>query len=146
MLNFVECHSLLSHGGDKTDVPAMIYGNVQYNEDTISEDKSVNMAFKYGEDDTNENKPGTRFNNPIQKQTYYYISNHECFNGWTNFIEEYVELSNGSYATSDGYRRNIGYSDSNPGNWGMNSVKFSIPPIDNLRRDADTQKIQSPQQ
>lgn len=143
VLNFVECHSLLSHGGDKTDVSAMIYGNVQYNEDTISEDKSVDMAFKYGEDDTNENKPGTRFNNPIQKQTYYYISNHECFNGWTNFIEEYVELSNGSYATSDGYRRNIGYSDSNPGNWGMNSVKFSIPPIDNLRRDADTQKIQS---
>ena len=29
VFNFIECHSLLSHGGKKTDTPAIIYSNVQ---------------------------------------------------------------------------------------------------------------------
>ena len=145
VLNFVECHSLLSHGGKKTDVPAIIYGNTQQMEDSM--DKNGKKQFRYNSEDNvkdeeKTNKWGSRFNNPVQRLTYYYISNNEYFNGWTNFIEEYVEISNGASSTNDGYRRNLGYNDYNPGDWGMSNVMFSIPPIDNLKRDSDTLKIQ----
>lgn len=132
VLNFVECHSLLSHGGEKTDVPAIIYSNVQQIEDSM--DKNGKKDFHY--------PSGTEYNNPIQKLTYYYISNNELFNGWTNFIEEYVEISNGASSTNDGYRRNLGYNDYNAGDWGMSNVLFSIPPIDNLKRNSDSLVIQ----
>lgn len=141
VLNFVECHRLLSHGGNKTDIPAIIYSSIQPNADSINDKGEKNEFYK---NDKNDGKNSVNsLNNPTQRITYYYISNNEYFNGWTNFIEEYVEITNGGYSTSDGYRRNVSYTDSNAGNWGMKTVKFSIPPIDNIMRNSETQNIES---
>lgn len=145
VLNFVECHSLLSHGGSKSDKPAIIYRNVQHNLDVVDKDgNKKELNIDTGTQPKNEKeKDEKKFRNAAQYLTDYFISNNEYYNGWTNYIEEYVELSNGSSSTTDGYRRNIGYCDSNVGNWGISNVKFSIPPIDNLKRESDTQKIMS---
>ena len=119
VLNFVECHSLLSHGGKKTDVPAMIY-----------------KCFPpYDEEKTNDEK--------YQKLSYYFITNNDKFNGWSNYIEEYQEIANGGSSLSDGFKTNVKYYDSNSGGWNMNECNFSIRPIDNMKRDVATQKILS---
>lgn len=138
VLNFVECHSLLSHGGKKTDTPAMIYVSYPPAElpdyDPDSEKTTQNqLPLMDGEDP---------LNNRFQKMSYYFLSNNEYFSGWTNFIEEYVELNNGHSSLSSGYGRHIIYDDSNRGKWGFGQSEFFIRPIDNLKRDSRTQKIE----
>ena len=141
VLNFVECHSLLSHGGQKTDVPAMIYKCYppqtvpDYNPERDGEKTTKNqLPLKDGDDP---------LFNQHQKLSYYYISNHEHFDGWSNYIESYHEISNGSSALSDGFKTHVNYSDSNVADWGFNTCDFLIRPIDNLKRDPMTQKIES---
>ena len=141
VLNFVECHSLLSHGGKKTDVPSMVYKCYppqtlpKYNEETDGEKTPENqLPLKKGDDP---------FYNQHQRISYYYISNHDHFKGWSNYIESYQEISNGNSALSDGFKTHVNYSDSNVGDWGFNVCDFLIRPIDNLKRDSMTQKIES---
>lgn len=142
VLNFVECHSLLSHGGDKTDTPMMIYSN--YQQSSIpSVDKSENDGVnKNTSDQIHYNKDiGEKdYMNNSQKLSYYYISNHHFFKGWSNYIESYNEISNGYSSMDSGYRQHLVYSDSNSGGFGSN-VEYIIPPIDNLLRDESTQQI-----
>lgn len=126
VLNFIECHSLLSHGGLKTDVPAMIYNNYpQVDGDNM---------YTNGDEFSRNNH---------QKSSYYYISNNDFFDGWSNYIEEYTEINNGYSSLSDGYKSHITYSDSNTGGWGFTNCEFIITPIDNLERESSTQKIKS---
>ena len=140
VLNFVECHSLLSHGGSKTDTPAMIYkcypphelpdydpsqGKTPYNQ----------LPLKEGEDDP--------YNNQYQKVSYYFLSNNDYFDGWSNFIDEYHEISNGNSAISDGIKTHATYTDSNVGDWGFSNCDFVIRPIDNMKRETMTQKIEA---
>lgn len=139
VLNFVECHSLLSHGGQKTDVPAMIYKcfppyEVPPYDPEESKTTRNQLKVQDYEDDTN---------NSYQKLSYYFISNNEKFNGWSNFIEEYQEIANSGSSLSDGSKVNVKYTDSNNGGWMMRDCTFSIRPIDNLKRDVETQKIVS---
>jgi hypothetical protein len=140
VLNFVECHSLLSHGGSKEDIPSMIYRC--YPPQTLppfdpeKEKKTTEnqLPLKEGDDP---------LYNAHQKLSYYFISNHDHFNGWSNYIESYHEISNGNSALSDGFKTHVTYSDSNVEPWGFNVCDFLIRPIDNLKRDGATQKIQS---
>lgn len=140
VLNFVECHSLLSHGGSKEDVPSMIYRC--YPPQTLppfdpeKEKKTTEnqLPLKEGDDP---------LYNAHQKLSYYFISNHNHFEGWSNYIESYHEISNGNSALSDGFKTHVTYSDSNVEPWGFNVCDFLIRPIDNLKRDGTTQKIQS---
>ena len=140
VLNFVECHSLLSHGGSKEDIPSMIYRC--YPPQTLppfdpeKEEKTTEnqLPLKEGDDP---------LYNAHQKLSYYFISNHDHFNGWSNYIESYHEISNGNSALSDGFKTHVTYSDSNVEPWGFNVCDFLIRPIDNLKRDGATQKIQS---
>ena len=146
VLNFVECHSLLSHGGQKTDTPAMIYMSYPPYQAT--------NGYRAGEPKTPENqlpplkKTGDKekdetllFKNEYQQLSYYFITNHEKFMGWTNFIEEYHEIAESGSSLSDGFQANVKYTDSNDGGWGRSECNFYIRPIDNLKRDAATQKI-----
>ena len=140
VLNFVECHSLLSHGGLKTDVPAMIYNCFPPSEippfDPKTQEKTTRNQIKLDEyEDDLDNK--------LQKLSYYYLSNDDLFDGWSNYIESYQEITNGGVALSDGFRSHIVYNDSNTGNWGLSGCDFIIRPIDNLERETDTQKIKS---
>ncbi len=138
VLNFVECHSLLSHGGDKTDIPAMIYRAMPPTEippfDPETQEKTTKnqIPLKDGDDP---------LNNPHQKLSYYYLSNNDSFMGWTNFIEEYHEINNSNSSLSDGFRTYVNYSDTNQGDWDSETCEFHIRPIDNLLRDTSTQKI-----
>ena len=138
VLNFVECHSLLSHGGDKKDVPAMIYKcyppQTLPKFDPEKDDKTIEnqLPLKDGDDP---------LYNQHQKLSYYYISNHNHFDGWSNYIESYQEISNGNSALSDGFKTHVTYSDSNVEPWGFNVCDFLIRPIDNLKRDG-SQKIE----
>lgn len=140
VLNFVECHSLLSHGGKKTDIPAMIYNCFPPYElppfDPDKEEKTTKnqLPLKSYEED---------INNSYQKLSYYFISNNEKFNGWSNFIEEYHEISNTGSSLSDGFKVNVKYTDSNVGDWNITDCNFHIRPIDNMKRDVSTQKILS---
>lgn len=140
VLNFVECHSLLSHGGKKDDTPAMIYKCYPPQELPPYEpgtEKTTRNQLPLKEDDD-------ELNNTYQRLSYYFISNHYYFDGWSNFIESYQDISNGSSALSDGFRTHVTFSDSNvDNNFGAHVFDFLIRPIDNLRRDGDTQKIQS---
>lgn len=138
VLNFVECHSLLSHGGKKTDMPAMMYKSFP----------PSSLPEYHGEEKTTKNqlplgKNEDDMKNGYQKLTYYYLSNNEFFSGWTNFIEEYIEINNGQSSISDGYKTHVNYSDSNTDGWGFSVCEFNIRPIDNMRRDPLTQKIES---
>ena len=140
VLNFVECHSLLSHGGNKTDIPAMIYKAYPPQElpeyDPKDEKTTRNQLPLTDNDD--------EWDNMYQKLSYYFISNNEKYMGWTNFIEDYHEISNSNSSLSDGFRAHVRYTDSNPdGGWGISNCDFSIRPIDNLKRDPGTQKIQA---
>lgn len=141
VLNFVECHSLLSHGGDKTDVPAMIYNCYPPPElpnfDPKKEQKKTEnqIPLKDGDDP---------LHNTYQRLSYYFLSNHFFFNGWSNYIESYQDISNGGSSLSDGFRTRVDYSDSNNNpDWGISRCEFIIRPIDNLERDPATQKIKS---
>ena len=138
VFNFIECHSLLSHGGLKTGTPAMIYRsfpptslpNYTGGEKTTKNQLNLNP----GDDD---------LNNSYQKLSYYFLSNNDFFDGWSNFIEEYTEINNGYSSITDGYKSHIQYSDSNRSGWGFTECQFNIKPIDNLKRDYNTQEIQS---
>ena len=130
VLNFVECHSLLSHGGKKTDMPAMIYRNFPPSSVSSSGELPLN---KY-DDETY---------NPYQKLSYYFLSNNEFFSGWSNFIEEYTEINNTHTSLTDGYLHHIQYSDSNRGGWNNTVCEFNLRPIDNLKRNPTTQVIES---
>lgn len=139
VLNFIECHSLLSHGGKKTDVPAMIYRNfppVSLPPYSGGEKTTQNQLKTY-------NKSDTDTNNPYQKLSYYFLSNNEFFNGWSNYIEEYTEVNNSSTSLTDGYMTHVQYSDSNRDDWDMTVCEFNIRPIDNLQRESSSQKIKS---
>ncbi len=139
VLNFVECHSLLSHGGKKTDTPAMIYNTFppddypKYNPDTPKTTLNQ-LPIKEGTDP---------MNNKYQRLSYYFISNNEIFDSWTNCIEEYQDITNSNSSISEGFKTHVVYSDSNVDNWGSSICDFLIRPIDNLKRDPTTQKIQS---
>lgn len=140
VLNFVECHRLLSHGGKKTDVPGMIYlSTPQIEEPNVTKTDGKNHKTTdqlIVDTDTNEED----LYNPFQKVSYYFITNDLSFRGWTNYIESYNEINDGYSSMDDGYRKHLIYSDSNIGNWGSNS-HFTIYPIDNLERDGTTQMI-----
>ena len=140
VLNFVECHSLLSHGGKKTDVPAMIYRCYPPTEfpkfDPKTDTKTTRNQIPLGERDT-------ELDNQYQKLSYYFITNNDFFDGWTNFIEEYHEISNSGSSLSDGFKTHVTYSDSNKDGWPYTVCDFTIRPIDNLKRDPSTQKIES---
>ena len=139
VLNFVECHSLLSHGGQKTDVPAMIYRSYPPTSvpkfDPKKEEKTTKNQLPLEKDDND-------LDNVYQKLSYYFISNNDIFDGWTNFIEEYHEISNSGSSLSDGFKTHVTYSDSNVGDWPFGVCDFTIRPIDNLKRDPATQKIE----
>lgn len=139
VFNFIECHSLLSHGGEKTDTPAIIYSNIQQasrpeNEPPDNKEKLTEneIVIKDGHDD---------LFNTEQQVSYYFLTNNEYFSGWTNFIEVYSEVNNGSSSLNDGYRVHLAYADSNTGDWGCRNCEFVIAPIDNLERDGDGQQI-----
>jgi hypothetical protein len=126
VLNYVECRRLLSHGGQKTDTPQMIYNCIM--------------------PDTEENKPETEdLNTGEQKVSYYFLSNSIQFKGWTNYIEEYFELNDGYSMMSDGYTKILTYSDK----CGLlklksKNYKFLLTPIDNMKRDNDKNIISLP--
>lgn len=145
VFNFIECHSLLSHGGKKTDTPAIIYSNVQQwsrpdnappdNTEKLPENEIV---IKEGQDETY---------NTEQKVSYYFLTNNDFFKGWSNYIEVYSEISNGNNALNDGYRVHLAYADSNTAGWGCNNCEFVLAPIDNLKRDgADQQIVEFPEE
>ena len=140
VLNFVECHSILSHGGKKTDIPAMIYKC--YPPQTLPDYDPEKNGDKTAENQLPLKNGDDPFYNQHQRLSYYYISNHDHFLGWSNHIESYEEISNGNSALSDGFKTHVNYSDSNVGDWGFNVCDFLIRPIDNLKRDPMTQKIE----
>lgn len=139
VFNFIECHSLLSHGGGKTDTPAVIYSNIQqsarpeYENTDGREKRSGNeIVIKDGQDE---------ISNTEQQVSYYFLTNNDFFYGWSNYIEVYSEINNGANAISDGYRVHLSYTDSNVGDWGCRNCEFVLAPIDNMRREGDDQRI-----
>ena len=121
VLNYVECRRLLSHGGDKTDTPQMIYN-------CIMPEKEENKS----------DIPNDDLNSGSQKVSYYFLSNSEEFKGWTNYIEEYYELNDGYSMMSDGYKKTLTYSDKSGFlNLLSKNYKFTLTPIDNIKRDND---------
>ena len=127
VLNYVECRRLLSHGGDKTDLPQIIYNCILPNmEDNNDVDENLNS----GE----------------QKVSYYFLSNSEEFKGWTNYIEEYYELNDGYSLISDGYSKVLTYSDKCGFlNLTSKNYKFRLTPVDNMRRDKNKNIISLPE-
>jgi hypothetical protein len=81
VLNYVECHRLLSHGGDKKDNPQIIYSCIMPD----MEDKKTET----------ESKDDDLVNNGEQKVEDYFLTNSSEFKGWTNYIEEYYEINDG---------------------------------------------------
>ena len=128
VLNYIECRRLLSHGGDKKDLPQMIYN-------CILPDLSKNEKPKT--DDLNKSD---------QKVSYYFLTNSLEFKGWTNYIEEYYEINEGQSFVSDGYNKILTYSDK----CGFQSLpsknyKFLLMPIDNLKRDGEKNIVSLPE-
>ena len=119
VLNYVECHRLLSHGGDKTDTPQMIYNCIMPDmESEKTETQNDNL------------------NNGNQKVSYYFLTNSSEFKGWTNYIEEYYELNDGYSIISDGVFKTLTYSDKiGFPNISSKNYRFLFTPIDNLVRD-----------
>ena len=129
VLNYVECRRLLSHGGDKTDTPQMIYN-------CIMPEKEENKS----------DAPNDDLNSGSQKVSYYFLSNSEEFKGWTNYIEEYYELNDGYSMMSDGYKKTLTYSDKNGFlNLLSKNYKFTLTPIDNIKRDDDKNIVSLPE-
>lgn len=130
VLNYVECHSLLSHGGDKTESPQMIYNCVM---PEVEKPKTENI---------DEN-----MNSGTQKVSYYFLTNNAKFKGWTNYIEEYYELNDNFSMMSDGYRKHLSYSDKCGFlNLSSKNYKFLISPIDNLMRDTNRMILPLPEE
>lgn len=129
VLNYVECHSLLSHGGEKTDTPQMIYNCI------------MSEVGKNKTDIPNED-----LNSGSQKVSYYFLTNSEEFKGWTNYIEEYYEINEGYSLISDGYSKFLTYSDK-CGFYDIMSknYRFFISPIDNLKRDSNKNILSLPE-
>lgn len=133
VLNFVECHSLLSHGGSKEDVPAMIYRSypavmVSDPFDRIEKTPYNQLPIKPWDTEKEENSPHY-LDNSYQKLSSYYISNNDKYNGWTNYIKGYYEINN---FVSDGCKTTVEF----------NNERFVIRPIDNLKRDSSKYEIQ----
>ena len=121
VLNYVECRRLLSHGGDKTDTPQMIYNCIMPEMEKTKTDQ-----------------PNEDLNSGTQKVSYYFLTNNSEFKGWTNYIEEYFVLNDGYSMVSDGYTKVLTYSDKCGFlNLTSKNYKFLITPIDNLVRDND---------
>ena len=139
VFNFIECHSLLSHGGKKTDTPAIIYSNVQQR--SRPENEPPDNTEKLPENEIIIKNGQDEISNTEQKVSYYFLTNNEFFSGWTNFIEVYSEVNNGSNSLNDGYRVHLAYADSNTANWGCTNCEFVLAPIDNLKREGDNQQI-----
>ena len=119
VVNYVECRSLLSHGGDKTDMPQMIYNCIMPDMDKIKTEQ-----------------PNEDLNNGEQKVSYYFLTNSAEFKGWTNYIEEYYEINDGYSIMSDGYSKVLTYiSKKNFFNFISKNYRFLITPIDNIKRD-----------
>ena len=128
VLNFVECRRLLSHGGNKTDSPQMIYNCIM-----------PNMSKKESTTDDN-------LNNGSQKLSYYFLTNDEKFKGWTNYIEEYYEINDGNSIISDGYSKTLTYSDKcGFADLMTKNYRFLIMPIDNMKRDEKKTIISLPE-
>lgn len=140
VFNFIECHSLLSHGGQKTDTPAMIYTNVQQPSHPYN-DNSKNGGNKQTSNEISVNDMYDDLFNTEQKVSYYYITNNNKFNGWSNFIEVYSEINNGFNSLNDGYRVHLAYADSNIDEWGCRNCEFVLSPIDNLKREGSGKQI-----
>ncbi len=139
VFNFIECHSLLSHGGEKTDTPAIIYSNIQQR--SRPENEPSDNAEKLPENEITIKDGQDEISNTEQKVSYYFLTNNEFFSGWSNFIEVYSEINNGSNSLNDGYRVHLAYADSNTSDWGCTNCEFVLAPIDNLKRDGDNQQI-----
>jgi hypothetical protein len=127
VLNYVECHSLLSHGGKKEDSPQFIYNCIMPNmENTSNQSEDV-------------------VENGSQKVSYYFITNSIKFKGWTNYIEEYYEINDGYSIMTDGYRKVLTYSDKcGFHNLMSKNYQFLLTPIDNIKRDFDRKIISLP--
>ena len=121
VLNYVECRRLLSHGGDKKDLPQMIYNCIMPEMESNKTDV-----------------PNSDLNSGEQRVSYYFLTNSLDFKGWTNYIEEYYELNDGFSIMSDGCKKTLTYSDK-CGFSGLSSknYKFLFTPIDNLKRDGN---------
>lgn len=130
VLNYVECHRLLSHGGKKDDSPQMIYNCIMPEMGERTEQESSNGL-----------------DNGDQKLSYYFITNSSEFKGWTNYIEEYFELNDGYSIISDGYSKVLTYSDKcGFGNLMSKNYQFLLTPIDNIKRDGDKKIISLPEE
>lgn len=119
VLNYVECRRLLSHGGDKKDLPQVIYNCIMPD---MEKNKTHLENYKMDRGD--------------QKVSYYFLTNSEKFKGWTNYIEEFYEINEGQSLMSDGYNKILTYSDK----CGFTDIpsknyKFLLTPVDNLKRD-----------
>ena len=129
VLNYVECRRLLSHGGDKTDLPQMIYNCIMPEMEKVKTEQ-----------------PNEDLNSGDQKVSYYFLTNSSEFKGWTNYIEEYFELNDGYSIISDGYKKTLSYSDKCGFlNLTSKNYKFLITPIDNLKRDSDRNIMSLPE-
>jgi hypothetical protein len=129
VLNYVECHSLLSHGGQKTDTPQIVYNCIM---SEVEKNKT--------------DIPDENLNSGSQKVSYYFLTNGERFKGWTNYIEEYYELNDGYSMISDGYKKTLTYSDKCGFSDLMSkNYKFTITPIDNLIRDNNRNIVSLPE-
>ena len=130
VLNYVECRRLLSHGGNKTDSPQMIYNCIL--PEMENEEKEV---------------PDENLNNGEQKVSYYFLTNDEKFKGWTNYIEEFYELNDGYSMISDGYTKVLTYSDRcGFPNILAKNYKFLLTPIDNMKRDDNRNILSLPEE
>ena len=127
VLNYVECHSLLSHGGKKEDSPQFIYNCIMPDmENTPNQSEDI-------------------VENGSQKVSYYFITNSMKFKGWTNYIEEYYELNDGYSIMTDGHRKVLTYSDKcGFFNLMSKNYQFLLTPIDNIKRDFDRKILSLP--
>ena len=129
VLNYVECRRLLSHGGDKTDLPQMIYNCIMPEMEKVKTEQ-----------------PNEDLNSGEQRVSYYFLTNSSEFKGWTNYIEEYFELNDGYSIVSDGYKKTLTYSDKCGFlNLTSKNYKFLLTPIDNLKRDNDKNIMSLPE-
>ena len=129
VLNYVECRRLLSHAGDKKDLPQMIYNCI--------------MPYMTDEESGDEKD---KANAAEQKVSYYFITNSVEFKGWSNYIEEYFELNDGHSIASDGYSKVITYSDKcGFSDLSSKNYQYLIMPIDNLKRDNDKKIVSLPE-
>ena len=120
----------LVRGIVKENEATMIYVNTQQT-NLIRNKKSGEKPDKILPHDVK--KLNTKLSNLVnseQKLTYYFLSNNDFFVSWSNYIEEYTEITNGFTSITDGYRRHVYWSDNNMGDWGCRACEFFV----NLQR------------